>query len=113
MNVMKSIILAIALVLLVQGGSAFAQGGAAGTGSAPATTTVTSLLDLRTFAAGLVIMGAAYGIGILARAAVESQARQPEMAGQIQTTMIIAAALIEGVTLFGLVIILIAVLQGR
>ena len=62
---------------------------------------------------GLVIIGAALGIGGLARAAVESMARQPETAGNIQTAMIIAAALIEGVTFFALIIILIFVIAGR
>ncbi len=56
------------------------------------------------FGAGLTTLGAAYGIGKLAAAAVESQARQPEVAGTIQITMIIAAALIEGFTFFALVI---------
>ena len=46
---------------------------------------------------GLVIIGAAMGIGGLTKSAVESMARQPEMAANIQTAMIIAAALIEGV----------------
>ena len=54
--------------------------------------------------AGLVTIGAAYGIGKLAASALESIARQPEMAGNIQTAMIIAAALIEGFTFFALVI---------
>ncbi|MCX7408912.1 MAG: ATP synthase F0 subunit C [Planctomycetales bacterium] len=54
--------------------------------------------------AGVVIMGAGLGIGKIGQAAVESMARQPEAAGQIQTAMIIAAALIEGVTLFALVV---------
>jgi F-type H+-transporting ATPase subunit c len=62
--------------------------------------------DLRAVGAGLVIIGAALGIGGLAKSAVESIARQPEVAGNIQTAMIIAAALIEGATLFALVIIL-------
>ena len=39
-----------------------------------------------------------------AAAAVESMARQPEVAGNIQTAMIIAAALIEGVTFFALIV---------
>ena len=43
---------------------------------------------------------AAFGIGKLASSAVESMARQPEVAGTIQITMIIAAALIEGFTFF-------------
>ncbi len=57
-----------------------------------------------TLGAGLVTIGAAYGIGKLAAAAVESMARQPEVAGNIQTAMIIAAALIEGATFFALIV---------
>jgi F-type H+-transporting ATPase subunit c len=56
------------------------------------------------FGAGLVTVGAAYGIGKLASSALESMARQPEVAGNIQTAMIIAAALIEGFTFFALFI---------
>jgi len=60
--------------------------------------------------AGLAIIGGGYGIGRLAGHAMEGIARQPQSAGAIQTAMIIAAALIEGVTLFALVIcILLAV----
>ena len=51
--------------------------------------------------AGLVVMGGAAGIGRIGGSAVESMARQPEAAGQISTAMIITAAMIEGVTLFG------------
>ena len=58
----------------------------------------------RFFGAGLTTIGAAYGIGKLASSALESMARQPEVAGSIQTAMIIAAALIEGFTFFALVI---------
>ena len=54
--------------------------------------------------AGLVTIGGAYGIGRLAGCALESMARQPEVAGRIQTAMIIAAALIEGFTFFALYI---------
>ncbi len=54
--------------------------------------------------AGLVIIGAAWGIGRIGQAAVESMARQPEVAGNIQTAMIIAAALIEGATFFALIV---------
>jgi F-type H+-transporting ATPase subunit c len=56
------------------------------------------------FGAGLVTLGAAYGIGKLASAAVESMARQPEVAGTVQISMIIAAALIEGFTFFALIV---------
>ena len=54
--------------------------------------------------AGVTLLGAGYGIGKIGSAAVESMARQPEVAGQIQTAMIIAAALIEGVTFFALIV---------
>jgi len=54
--------------------------------------------------AGVVALGAAFGIARLAASAYESMARQPEVAGTIQVAMIIAAALIEGFTFFALVI---------
>jgi F-type H+-transporting ATPase subunit c len=54
--------------------------------------------------AGLVVIGAGLGIGKLAGAALEASGRQPEAIGEIRTSMIIAAALVEGVALFGLVI---------
>ena len=54
--------------------------------------------------AGLVVIGAGIGIGRLAGSALEAIGRQPESTGEIRTTMIIAAALVEGVALFGLVI---------
>lgn len=54
--------------------------------------------------AGLVTIGAGYGIGKIASSAVEGIARQPEAANKIQTTMLIAAALIEGVALFSAVV---------
>lgn len=62
--------------------------------------------------AGLVAIGAAFGIGRLASAALEGSARQPEASGDIRTTMIIAAALIEGVALFGLVVCIILALKA-
>ena len=55
---------------------------------------------------GLVVIGAAKGIGHLAGNAMEGIARQPEAGGRIGTNMIIAAALIEGFTFFALVICL-------
>ena len=54
--------------------------------------------------AGLVAIGGGYGIGRLAGSALEGMSRQPEVAGSIQTAMIIAAALIEGFTFYGLYI---------
>lgn len=64
-----------------------------------------ALIDLTSaFAVGVVVIGAAYGISKLAAAAYESMARQPEVSGNIQTAMIIAAALIEGFTFYALYI---------
>ena len=63
-----------------------------------------SVVFTRYFGAGLTVMGAAYGIGKLASSAYEGMSRQPEVAGNIQTAMIIAAALIEGFTFFALYI---------
>lgn len=72
-------------------------------GAAPAASNPLIVLG-GAFGAGLIILGAGFGIGRIGSAAVESMARQPEVAGNIQTAMIIAAALIEGATFFGLII---------
>ena len=61
-------------------------------------------------AAGLAVVGAGLGIGRIGSVAVESIARQPEMAGTIGTNMIITAALVEGVALFAVVVGLLAIL---
>jgi F-type H+-transporting ATPase subunit c len=58
------------------------------------------------FGAGLVILGAGLGIGRIGGQAVEGISRQPEAAGNIQTAMIISAALIEGATFFALIVCL-------
>ena len=79
----------------------------AATASAQAgpTTVIYPFANTQGLAVSLVIMGAAMGIGGLTKSAVESIARQPEMAGNIQTAMIISAALIEGVTFFALIVV--------
>lgn len=56
--------------------------------------------------AGLAVLGGGLGIGRLAASAMEGTARQPEAAGDIRLGMIIAAALIEGFTFFGIVVCL-------
>ena len=61
--------------------------------------------------AGLVVMGAARGIGNIGSSATESIARQPEAGGQIFTAMLLSAALIEGVSLFGVVVTLLIALK--
>ncbi len=58
---------------------------------------------------GLAVLGAGLGIGKIGGSAMEAIARQPEAADKIQTAMIIAAALVEGAALFGIVV---AMLQG-
>jgi len=63
-------------------------------------------VSLSAVGAGLVVIGAGLGIGKLASSAMEGISRQPEAAAKIQTAMIIAAALIEGVALFGAVVCL-------
>jgi F-type H+-transporting ATPase subunit c len=54
--------------------------------------------------AGLAVIGAGLGIGRIGGSAVESMARQPEMAGQINTAMIVTAAMVEGAALFAVVV---------
>jgi F-type H+-transporting ATPase subunit c len=54
--------------------------------------------------AGVVILGAAMGIGKIGASAVESMARQPEVAGDIRGALLLAAALIEGATFFALIV---------
>ena len=62
--------------------------------------------------AGLVVIGAGLGLGKIGGSAMDAIARQPEAAGKIQTAMIIAAALIEGVALFGVVVGLLGLETG-
>ena len=75
------------------------------------------LLDAASFAPGLAaiaasiaVIGAGFGIGKIGQSAMEAMARQPEAASKIQTGMIIAGALVEGATLFAIVVCLLAVL---
>jgi F-type H+-transporting ATPase subunit c len=62
--------------------------------------------NLSALGAGLAVIGAGIGIGQIGGKAVEGIARQPEAASKIQTNMIIAAALVEGVALFAVVVAL-------
>jgi F-type H+-transporting ATPase subunit c len=57
--------------------------------------------------AAFTIIGAGYGFGKIGAAALEGMARQPEVAGQLQTGMIVIAALLEGATFFALVVLII------
>jgi len=61
----------------------------------------------------LIIFGAAFGISKIGSSAVESMARQPEAGEQIFSAMVIAAALIEGITFFALLICFLAVFWSK
>jgi len=54
--------------------------------------------------ASIAAVAAAFGIGKIGAAAMESIARQPEASGDIRANMIVAAALIEGVAFFAIVV---------
>ncbi len=72
--------------------------------AAPAAAQEVTTLMPPQIGAGLAVIGAAIGIGMLAKGAVESVARQPESSGTIQVLMIIAAALIEGLAFFAVIV---------
>lgn len=67
------------------------------------------MTGLAAVGAGIAVLGAGLGIGKIGGSAMDAIARQPEATSKIQTAMIIAAALIEGVALFGVVV---GLLQG-
>ena len=56
------------------------------------------------FAASIVVLGAAFGIARIASTALESMARQPEMAGTLRTNMILGCAVTETTGIYSLVI---------
>jgi F-type H+-transporting ATPase subunit c len=106
-NVLKMCLIGFG-VLFILASPAMAQEEGQGQGS---TLTTLNILAGAGFGCGLVLLGAGYGIGRIGCAAVESMARQPEVAGRIQTAMIITAALIEGATFFGLIVVLLSILM--
>ena len=61
--------------------------------------------------AGLAAIGAGIGIGQIGKGALESMARQPEEAGNLRANMLIMAAFVEGVALFGIVICILILFQ--
>ena len=102
MKLLKKVALAAGAVALsapsmalAQDGAAAAAGGDMGKG-------------LAVIGAGLAVIGGALGIGMVGKGALESIARQPEASGTIGTNMILAAALIEGATLFAIVVAFLA-----
>jgi F-type H+-transporting ATPase subunit c len=65
---------------------------------------------LAALGAGVAAIGAGIGVGRIGAAALESMARQPEVAGDIRSNMIVAAALVEGVSLFAVIVCLLVAL---
>lgn len=63
--------------------------------------------------AGLVVIGGALGIGKIGSGAAEAMARQPEAAGPINGVALITAAMIEGATLFAVVVCLLGLVWGK
>jgi F-type H+-transporting ATPase subunit c len=94
----------ICLVLALIASPAFAQQPAGGAAPPTAASNVGPMNLGAALGAGLVILGAGLGIGRIGGQAVEGMSRQPEAAGNIQTAMIISAALIEGATFFALIV---------
>jgi len=98
-NLLTLSILAFLGTALVAADPAMAQDGAAAAAGG------VSLKGLGAgLATGLAVLGAGLGISRIGGSAVESIARQPEMAGKIFINMILTAALIEGVALFAVVV---------
>ncbi|MFO8021871.1 MAG: ATP synthase F0 subunit C [Perlabentimonas sp.] len=79
------------LLILLQAAAAYAKIGAA-------------------IGAAIIVIGAAWGIGKIGATALESMARQPEAAGDIRGSMVVAAALIEGVSFFAIIICALVIL---
>jgi F-type H+-transporting ATPase subunit c len=61
-------------------------------------------------AAAIIVAAASYGIGKIGAKALGSIARQPEAAGDIRGSMVVAAALIEGVSFFAIIICTLVIL---
>jgi F-type H+-transporting ATPase subunit c len=96
-------ILALCVVVLFVASPAFAQQPGTPAAAAPAPISMDLGIAL---GAGIVSLGAGFGIGRIGGSAVESMARQPEVADKIQGAMIVSAALIEGATFFALLVCL-------
>ncbi len=103
MKLLKKVALAAGAVALFAPSMALAQDGVA------APVAVENIgKGLAVIGAGLAVLGGGLGIGLVGKGALESIARQPEASGTIGTNMILAAALIEGATLFAIVVAFLA-----
>src|SRR6516165_7859134 len=119
LNITKITLASLFLVIAVMAIPAFAAPDTTG-GAAPAATAAPAAPSnfpigsgLAIVGAGLSILGAGIGIGRIGGSACESIARQPEMASNVQTAMIIAAALIEGLAFFALIICFLNFFLGK
>ena len=99
MKILKMMSLAV-FALLVMACPAFAQQGTSYAFSGPAIGAG--------IGAGLTIIGAGIGFGRIGASALESMARQPEVADKVRAAMIVIAALLEGATFFSLIVCIIA-----
>jgi F-type H+-transporting ATPase subunit c len=101
---MKAAKLAVlALVLMLLGAApAFAADEAGQTGIH--TAVLSGATVGATLGMGLTIIGAGLGLGRIGASAMEGMARQPEVAGSIQTAMLIIAAMLEGATLASVIL---------
>lgn len=99
MNLTRTVLAAIT-VLLVSAPMAMAQT-AAFTGK-----------GMAGFGAGIALIGAGIGFGRIGAAALESMARQPEVADKVSGSMITVAALLEGATFFALIVCLLILFFG-
>ncbi len=85
----KSMMLAVSAMAILPSVAAAAEGDGSSVGK-----------GLAVLGGGMALVGGGIGIGLVGKGAVEAIARQPEASGKIQINMILAAALIEGATLF-------------
>lgn len=74
-------------------------------------TTVTTGHGIAALGAGAAAIGAGIGVGLIGKGALEAMARQPDSSDDLRANMILAAALVEGVALFGIIICLLVVLK--
>jgi F-type H+-transporting ATPase subunit c len=102
------VLVLVAVVFLLSAMPALAQQGKA---PAPNTTGLSGSAIGAGIGAGLTILGAGIGFGRIGSSALEGMARQPEVAGRVQTAMLIIAALLEGATFFSLIVCIL--INGR
>jgi len=98
---------AFVFALIFAPATIFAQDGTAAETTAQSVSMFKNLISI---GAGMVVIGAGYGIGKIGASSVESMARQPEVAADIRGAMILAAALVEGAAMFALIVCLLGYL---